>query len=108
MTITKEILEEIIPGGTKITLKNLQDKFEPSTTPLREAMRMSYPNILIAFNILSHKQAINLFVVVTGSKIRMIEDHISWFKLNTLLHNLKSFSKPHIIIITCIFTIRCP
>ena len=46
--LKKEILEEIIPGGTKITLKNLQDKFELSTTPLREAMnRLSGEGLLI-------------------------------------------------------------
>ncbi len=58
-----EILEEIIPGGSKITLKQLQDKFELSTTPLREAM-----NRLTQEGLLHHTTNVGAHVILLSKK----------------------------------------
>ncbi len=58
-----EILEETIPGGSKITLKQLQDKFNISTTPLREAM-----NRLTQEGLLMHTTNVGAHVILLTRK----------------------------------------
>ncbi|MBN2795514.1 MAG: GntR family transcriptional regulator [Clostridia bacterium] len=61
--LKEEIINQRIPSGTKITLKMLQNKFNLSTTPLREAM-----NLLINEGLLVHKNHIGTEVVKLEEK----------------------------------------